>query len=242
MSALRINLLPAYISEVRNTKVAIGVVVAVFAAAVAVLVVVFVGLQATTTAKEAEANDMESQASSATSALNKVKADASGRRAQVAPIGDRVKFVKDIYFYNTWVQKIYRRAARYTDEKVEYSAMAVNGGTLSMTGYAQKVDDLARYLITFYGNPDVTAVSVSGPPGWERPLQNINPLDPTAPSPTSPASTGFGFSVTATLLKSLKEPQVPASLTGEPGTTEGGGAKSGGAAPSSDAQSPETRD
>ncbi len=229
MSALRINLLPAYIAETRRTKMAIAAFSTLFVLAAAGSTFYYSVRQAETTKLEGEANDMEQQATAATTKLNGVKAEATALRAQIAPIQDRVSFVKQVQFYNTWVQKIYRRAARYTDSKVEYSSMAVTGGTLAMTGYvtgesdpklgSSAVDNLARYLITFYGNPDVTAVTVSGPPGWQRPSdssQSVNPL--AQQSAASPK--GFGFSVNATLLKPLQRPELPATLTGEPTVTE----------------------
>lgn len=240
MSALRINLLPAYIAETRNTKLAIGAFSALFVVAVAGSLFYYTVRQGQTTEMEAKADDMEQQATKATNEVNAIKAEATKLRNQIAPIRERVDFVKQVRFYNTWVQKIYRRAAKYTDSRVEYSSMAVTNGTLAMTGYVTAgpqpnqtaVDNLARYLITFYGNPDVTAVSVTGPPAWQRPSQaSVNPLEPQAN--TTPA-TGFSFSVNATLLKALQRPVLPVSLTGDPPVTEpaptGGPPVAGGAA------------
>ncbi|MBC8143269.1 MAG: hypothetical protein H7Y38_17730, partial [Armatimonadetes bacterium] len=103
---------------------------------------------------------------------------------------------------------------------VEYSSMALGAGTLSMSAYvsrtpdASAVDNLSRYLITFYGNPDVKAVSVSGPPGWQRPAQGS--IDPLAVTAAAAAKNGFGFTVNATLIQALQVPVLPASLTGDP--------------------------
>lgn len=229
MSALRINLLPAYIAETRNTKLAIAAFSALFLLGVAGSLGYYAVRQGETVAKEAEADSMEQRATAATTTLNNIKAEATALRAQIAPIKDRVSFVKQVQFYNTWVQKIYRRAAQYTDSRVEYSSMAVTEGTLAMTGYvsgesdpklgSSAVDNLARYLITFTGNPDVTAVSVSGPPGWQRPSESAQSVNPLAQqSAASPR--GFSFSVNATLLKALQRPALPVSLTGDPPVTE----------------------
>jgi len=240
MSALRINLLPAYIADVRRTKVAIIAVVATLLAAGAGTFVVYNALKQTTETKESDATAMEQQASTATAEVNKIKNEASGLRSKIAPIEDKVNFVKDIRFYNTWVQKIYRRAARYTDARIEYSSMAVSGSTISMSGYAQNVDDLARYLITFYGNPDVTAVSVSGPPGWQRPAQTIN-SNPLA-GQSAAASSGFPFQVTATLLRGLQRPTIPASLQSAPTVTGDGGSKPATSAPGAPPTAPTGED
>ncbi|MBC8136574.1 MAG: hypothetical protein H8F28_11860 [Fibrella sp.] len=218
MSALRINLLPAYIAETKNTKKAIFAFSALFVAAVAGSLFYYTVRQGQTTEMEQSADAKEQQATTKAAEVAAIESESSKLRAQIAPIGDRVKFVQDVRFYNTWVQKIYRRAARYTDNRVEYSSMAVNAGTLAMTGYVTAgpgpvpaVDNLARYLITFYGNPDVTAVSVTGPPGWQRPSQaSVNPLE----QPTGVSSAqGFSFSVNATLLRALQRPLLPATLT-----------------------------
>lgn len=225
MSALRINLLPAYIAETRKTRNAIIGFSALFVAAVAGSLVYYTARQGVTTELEGQADAKAQEAAAAAAIVSGIKAESAKLREQIAPIGDRVKFVKDVRFYNAWVQKIYRRAAQYTDSRVEYSSMAVTGGTLAMTGYVTAgpqpgvtaVDNLARYLITFYGNPDVTAVSVTGPPGWERPSQtNVNPLA----QPTTNSARGFSFSVNATLLKALQRPVLPQSLTGDPPVTE----------------------
>ncbi len=216
MSALRINLLPASIAERRQTQQALVACVALSALLVGASLAYAASQQVKAKAAETEADAMETQATGKAKEVSDIKAEASKLRAQIQPISDRVDFVKQVKFYNTWVQKIYRRAALYTDSRVEYSSMAVNGGTLAMTGYVQSVDDLARYLITFYGNPDVTAVSVSGPPGWQRPSQvSINPLQQSATAPK-----GFSFSVNATLYKALQRPALPTSLGGDPVATE----------------------
>ncbi|MBC7805921.1 MAG: hypothetical protein H7145_07200 [Akkermansiaceae bacterium] len=228
MSALRINLLPAYIAETKKTRNSIIGFSALFVAAVAGSLAYYGVRQGQTTELESQADAKEQEATAATGVVNAIKAESAKLREQIAPIGQRVKFVQDVRFYNAWVQKIYRRAARYTDSRVEYSSMAVNAGSLAMTGYvtggtgpgqSSAVDNLARYLITFYGNPDVTAVSVTGPPGWQRPSQaSVNPLD--QPSANTASANGFSFSVNATLLRPLQRPALPETLATPPAVTE----------------------
>ncbi len=231
MSALRINLLPGYIAEMRQTRLAIAGFGALFALSLVGSLAYYAAREAATKQLEADATDMESKATAAAAVVSKLKSEASTLRAQIAPIGERVQFVKDVRFYNGWAQKVYRRAAAYTDKSVEYSSMAIGSGTLSMSGYVSKtsdasaVDNLSRYLITFYGNPDVSAVSVSGPPGWERPAQGS--IDPLAVTASAAAKNGFSFTVNAILIKSLQVPALPASLSGDPS----GPAPAAGAAP-----------
>ena len=230
MSALRINLLPAYIAEARRTKAAITAFSALFVLGLVGSLYAYKVKDDETRAMEEAAAQKTTEATTATGIVNAIKSESSGLRAQIAPIGDRVTFVKAVRFYNTWVQKIYRRAAAYTDKRVEYSSMAVTDGSLAMSGYVTRtpdgspVDNLSRYLITFYGNPDVTAVTVSGPPGWQRPAASTAAVDPLASQNTAArtAARGFSFSVNATLLKALQRPVLPATLTAAPAVTEAG--------------------
>jgi hypothetical protein len=97
-----------------------------------------------------------------------LETEASTIRQGIQPISAKVDFIKQVRFYNGLKQRIYRQAARYTTSNIEYSSMAVQGETLSMNAFANKVPDIGRFLITFFGNPDVRAVSVNGVPGWPR--------------------------------------------------------------------------
>ena len=244
MSALRINLLPGYIAEMRQTRLAIAGFGALFVLALAGSLFYYSVRSAETVAMETAANDKETEATAAAAVVSKLKGEATTLRAQIAPIGERVQFVKDVNFYNTWAQKVYRRAAAYTDKSVEYSSMALGNGTLSMSAYVSKtpdasaVDNLSRYLITFYGNPDVAAVSISGPPGWERPAQGT--VDPLAVTASAAAKNGFSFTANATLIKALQVPALPASLTGDPSGPAPAAGAAPGAAPAAPAAPPTT--
>jgi len=232
MPQLRINLLPAYFAERRKTQSAIVLASLLFAAALILPLVWFALLKPKVEQREQEANDMEQRAQQVTA----YKAETQRIRDQVKPILDKVEFVEGVRFYNGWVQKIYRRAAQYTIKDVEYSAMNVQGNTLTISAYADDASDLGRYLITFFGNPDVSAVSVSGPPGWQQPGQagqaggggvpgaGGDPTFQNFGQPQRPR-TGFPFTVTATLIQAVRAPQLPASLNestaGAPGAVPG---------------------
>lgn len=218
---LRINLLPAYLAERRKVRAAIVL------SALAFLVVTGGGLgyvfgslnqQVKTTqdlaeAKQAEA-DKETAYESATAAL----------RTQIQPLVDRVKFVDDIKFHNVIRQKIYRQAVRYTYRKVEYDAMSVAGNTLSISATVSSLSDIARFYILMFGNPDVTAVSITGVPTWAD-VKKAQPL--VIPGGPPPAPPRYRIAMNATLTHSVSPPGLPASMQGGP-AGGGGGSSFGG--------------
>jgi hypothetical protein len=218
MPPLRINLLPAYIAERKKTQGAIVAAALVFALATAAPLFLFIKSQNDVKAMKEEADQLESEASK----VDTLNSQASSELAKIQPIQDKVDFVQGVLFYNGWRQKIYRRAAQYTISSVELNSMAVQGNTLSINGYANSVDDLGRYLITFFGNPDVEAVSISGPPGYSAQQQQPVQLG------QAPARSGFNFTVTARLIRAITPPVLPQSLGAAGGGAAGGGFGGGG--------------
>jgi hypothetical protein len=161
---LRINLLPAYLAERRKTRTAIILSTLLFLGVLGGMLFWWSVTNTAVLAKEDEATRMEQEAT----AVQGLETEASTIRQGVQPISAKVDFIKQVRFYNGLKQRIYRQAARYTTSNIEYSSMAVQGETLSMNAFANKVPDIGRFLITFFGNPDVRAVSVNGVPGWPR--------------------------------------------------------------------------
>ena len=171
---LRINLLPAYIAERRKTKTATFASIALFALVCASLLFVYMGKAAAVTAKEQEATDEEAKQAEVVT----IKSKTTQIRTQIAPLQDKVTFVKNVKFYNTLAPRIYRNAAKYTIRQVEYNSMNIAGSALTIGGFVsgddgkgnssgkQSVENFGRYLITFFGNPDITALSVAGLPGY----------------------------------------------------------------------------
>lgn len=174
---LRINLLPAYIAERRKTKTAIFASTALFALVCAGLLFVFMTTSAAVTAKEQEATDEEAKQA----AVEAIKSKTTQILSQIQPLQDKVDFVKNVRFNNTLAPRIYTNAAKYTIRQVEYNSMKVSGNTLTIGGFVsgengkgdasgkQSVQNFGRYLITFFGNPDITALSVAGLPGYPSP-------------------------------------------------------------------------
>ena len=221
---LRINLLPAYIAERKRLNWAIAGASFLFLALLGgMLGYHFLSLAPAVAAKTEEADAKQKEAEAAT----KIGADAKAIRDGVAPILDKVNYVEAIRYHNRIRQKIFRNAAKYTIRDVEYGSMAVSGNTLQIGGYCQKVSDLGRFYITMFGNPDVTAVSIQGIPNWQ---QAVPPPVVVAPGgdPVPVPSTWFPVQMTATLVRSVITPSLPASLaSGGVGGSGGGGGAGG---------------
>jgi cell division protein FtsB len=174
---LRINLLPAYIAERRKTRTAIVLSSAFFALVCAGLLFWFVTLSQQVTQREEEATAEEQKKAE----VDAIKSKTSQILSQIQPLQDKVDFVKNVKFHNTLAPSIYRNAAKYTIRQVEYNSMKIAGNTLSIGGFVsgeggkgepsgkQSVQNFGRYLITFFGNPDITALSVAGLPGYPSP-------------------------------------------------------------------------
>ena len=196
---LRINLLPAYIAERRKTRTAIVLSTAVFAIACAGLLFFFLNLSAAVAAKEQEATDEEAKQAEVVA----IKSKTSQIRTQIAPLQDKVTFVENVKFYNTLAPRIYRNAAKYTIRQVEYNSMKVAGNTLTIGGFVsgddgkgnssgkQSVENFGRYLITFFGNPDITALSVAGLPGYPSVATGTGTGNPSGGAPGGFPGGGF---------------------------------------------------
>lgn len=215
---LRINLLPAYIAERKKTRNAIIANSALFAIVLGGMLYWNFGLKV----PEVQAEDQKAADEQVIAdRVNKIVSDTSQLRQQIAPLQDKVNFVKQVRFHNEVRQIIFRKAAKYTYKEVEYNQMAVTGNTLSITGYVKKLSDIGRTYLTFYGNPDVTAVSIAGMPGYptaeQQQNQNGANINQQRVRPAYP------IQLTATLTRSVAPPALPASLNAS-ATGGGGGA------------------
>lgn len=165
---LRINLLPAYINEKKKTLWAIVGSSLLVAAVLGVMLFVWNHQKQEVEAREAAATQMELDAQ----AVTQLQADASAIRTGIKPITDKRDFIDQVLFYNQLRPRIYRRAARYTTNNVEFNSMTVSGQSLTISAFARRTSDIGRFLITMFANPDLSAVSVSGIPGWSGPGGN----------------------------------------------------------------------
>lgn len=223
---LRINLLPAYIAERKKTRTAMVLASILWVAVLAGFLGLYFYQKNATDARTEEANQKQAEAD----AVTKLQSDATAERTKIKPLQEKVDFVKAVQYANIIRQKVYRNAARYTYRKVEYNQMAVQGNTLSVAGFVKNTDDLGRFYLTMFGNPDVTAVSIQGIPSYPNNQQTFDPNNQNSVSPTEAG--WFPVQLTATLVKPVVSPTLPASLNaGGAGATGGPGGGYGGSRP-----------
>ncbi len=162
---LRINLLPAYIGEKKKTRLAVVGASLLVAAVAGGSLFAWNHQKQLVETRETEATAKETEAT----AVTQLQTDATGIRSAIKPITDKRDFIDAVLFYNKLRPRIYRRVARYTTNNVEFSSMNVSGQALAVSAFAKKTSDVGRFLITMFGNPDLSAVSVTGVPGWSGP-------------------------------------------------------------------------
>jgi hypothetical protein len=223
---LRINLLPAYLAEQKKTRLAIILASLLFASVLfGMLGYHFLAQKPETTRLTEEADDAERRRDAAQA----IQRQAQDTLAKVQPILDKVNFVEDVRFHNTIRQKIYENAARFTIREVEYDSMAVQGSSFSANAYCKSIADLGRFYLTMFGNPDFTAVSIQGIPGWPNAatLQQSpfgggqglgqSPFDGQQRQQVNSGAAWFPVQLAATVVKPVVTPALPASLLVPPG-------------------------
>jgi len=211
---LRINLLPAYIAEQRKTRMAwVATGVGVAAVVGGLLGYQFGYLQGQVNQMTEQAQQADAEAT----AVEKLESDAKAEIAKIQPIQAKVTFVKGVQYFNLLVPQIYRNVARYTYNKVEYSSMNASGTTLTINAMVQDLSDVGRFYLTLFANPDITALSIKGMPGWPNATTAANPLP--GEGNVNPDRAGFPLGVTATLAQAVSPP----SFAGAPAAAGGGG-------------------
>jgi hypothetical protein len=207
---LRINLLPAYIAEQKKKKA--NLVWAFLLPAVCIaapLIYRFVP-------QEQAYNDIKAKADQAdtdATAVETTESNTTAKLSEIQPLQAKVDFVKDIQFYNRFPGLVYKNVARYTYRGVEYNSMAVQGDSLSVNAFVPKLEDVGRFYLTLFGNPDIKALSIKGMPNWQT-MQAMKQMPPDA-------QRGFPIQVAAQLVHSVNPPVPPA------GGAAGGGMGAG---------------
>ncbi|MFM7323166.1 MAG: PilN domain-containing protein [Armatimonadota bacterium] len=210
---LRINLLPAYIAEQRKTRMAwVATGFGVAAVVGGLIGYEFAYLQP----KVSEMTQQAQKADSEASAVEKLEQDAKNELAKIQPIQAKVTFVKGVQYFNLLVPQIYRNVARYTYNKVEYSSMNASGDTLTINAMVQDLSDVGRFYLTLFANPDITALSIKGMPGWPNATTASNPLP--GEGNVNPDRGGFPLGVTAKLAQAV----APPAFAGAPAAAGGG--------------------
>lgn len=162
---LRINLLPAYIGEKKKTRAAIVGASLLVAAVTGGMLFAWNHQNQQVIEREAAASQKQTEAE----AVTQLQTDATSIRGAIKPITVKRDFIDAALFYNKLRPRIYRRAARYTTNNVEFNSMNVTGQSLAISAFAKRTSDIGRFLITMFGNPDLSAVSVTGVPAWSGP-------------------------------------------------------------------------
>lgn len=218
---LRINLLPAYIAEQKKTRATWWWAGSVLAACIAAPLVYRFAFQ---DPKYDETLTAANNADTAAAAVEATEQKTKDELAKIAPIQAKVDFVKNIQYYNRFPGLVYRNVARYTYRGVEYNSMAVQGDSLSISASVPKLEDVGRFYLTLFGNPDLKALSIQGMPDWQR-MQQIRQLPPDA-------QRGFPIQVAAQLIHNVVPPTAPvagAAAAGMAGGMMGPGAMGPGA-------------
>lgn len=160
---LKINLLPPYIYERKQIRVAIVGAVILFA-------VVTAGMLFWSATVTKQKNDLQAKVTELEDHQKRVEQIAADRLAEEAKIpiyNTKVQYIKGIMAYNVEAPRLYEDLAKYTYNKIVYSSVGVNGSTLTISAHAKSVGDCGRYLLNMYRAQHLfSAVSISGVPGW----------------------------------------------------------------------------
>src|ERR1043166_3198847 len=116
---LKINLLPSYIYERKKIRAAWAVVVAVILLEIAGLAAYQGKLINDENAKAADVTTAEAKADQG----QKLVGEAAAERAKIAPITQKVQFIKDILKFNTVRPNLFQNVAEYTIKGIHYTHM-----------------------------------------------------------------------------------------------------------------------
>jgi hypothetical protein len=222
---LRVNLLPAYLGEQKKRTVQYVLAGLLLTTVVCAMAGWHFGKVKPDELKmAAEAEDANTRAT----AVETLRGKTDTLEATIKPLKDKVNFVKQVKWYNGLRPRIFEQAARYTDPRVEYSSMTVQGDTLAIKGRVKKLSDAANYYLAMSANPDVKAVGWKGIYGWPNTKTNQTigigqQADPNA--------AGFDIDVVAQLTSSVAAPAPPGGGSAVGGAGGGGGMPGGGGAP-----------
>jgi hypothetical protein len=165
---LKINLLPSYIYERKKIRAAWAVVVAVVLLEIAGLAAYQGKLINDENAKAQEVTTAEAKAND----VQKLVGEAKAKRDEIAPITDKVTFIKNILKFNLVRPNLFQNVAEYTLKGVRYTHIEASGNVLTIQAFAPTLSAMGRYLIYMQGNPDFTAVQIAGGAGYPPGNQN----------------------------------------------------------------------
>ena len=169
---LRINLLPAYVSQRRLTRR----LSALFAVLVVLSVLLPLGIYAK---MQHDLNVLLAQADLAEknkAVTDARKAAAAAALTAVKPIQDKLDFVTAVHAYNRQWVALYNTLADtspkssliYTDASV-----AAASSTMTIKAYSPSVAEVGRYLQAMYQEPDFQTVAVDKVPGYPDNVRHL---------------------------------------------------------------------
>lgn len=162
---LKINLLPPYIHQRRNMRIAIGVVTVAVAAEVAL----FIMMMGPPMRKAAELDAEIQDTNSKIQALNDIKPKADQANAEEAAFKPKYDFFNDQAKYNRAYPDLYTRTAHYTYSDVTMLDLAAAQTALQFHVYASRPTDVSRLMIGLTNDPDIAPPPVvSSPPGYTQ--------------------------------------------------------------------------
>jgi Tfp pilus assembly protein PilN len=154
---LRINLLPAYVAQRRVTRM----LLAVYGTILIVLLVVIGGFYGAIAPMDDHYKYLADQAAAAKAAVDAVNTQASTVTSSIGPIQQKLDFVNAVHDYNKAFPKLFEEVAQYTSPKILYNSMSLSGTSLTITGYTPSLNELGKYLIEMYKEPDASAVALA---------------------------------------------------------------------------------
>lgn len=194
---VKVNLLPSYYFEARKTKAALALTAALLFGLGAAMVYWVTGVNAELEALEAEIATVQPQADLS----SKLASEAQRIATETQPIVTKTKFIEDILDFNEKFPLLFEETNRYTIPSVAYSQLQPAVTVLNLSGYAQRLSDIGRFLLTAQKADHLfAAVSITqGVPGWPPPeagggdtgaAPSMSPV--SAPGGYGPTPGGYG--------------------------------------------------
>ena len=160
---LKINLLPPYIHQRKQVKIATGVVVLLIAAEVGILVAARGGPMAERDRLNQDLQQKQAQVT-ALQAVGTESADVLGKEAGLAPKYD---FLTGMLKYNRAYPDLYRRTAAYTYSEAMMLDLQAQGNTLSFNAYVSNPVHVSRLMLGLSRSPDFDGLpQIQGVPGF----------------------------------------------------------------------------
>lgn len=191
---LRINLLPKYIWERRQVKQAAFLFGVIFAGVVAGMVAWHLSLAAQQRDWTAQVADMQIKANE----VKQIEAQAVAEEQRLPAIQGKVAFIEGIMQYNLEYPKLYEELAKYTYNRIMYTAVESSGSQLRVGAHTRSIGDCGRYLLNMYRASHMfSSVGIDAVPGWPRQGDT--------------QGQGFDFNVTCNLVKPIAAPSFSAA-------------------------------